>query len=154
MTNAGYVKRFKPSQGPLAPRDDEARHPDSMEREQLLRERLVLAEHERVRPGARVGHLHELEQRGDVRLVRAVGEEGLAQVEDDVRLERRHAVEDDLRVVVDGERLDVVLELAKAREHVGLGRLGLLGAQRLHGERPPLGHGPVHVEEDEDAHVA
>ncbi len=40
-------------------------------------------------PGARVGHLHQLEQRGDVGLVRAVREEGLAQVEDDVGLERR-----------------------------------------------------------------
>ena len=67
--------------------------------------------------------------------MRAVGEERLAEVEDDVGLERVDPLEDDLHVVVDGERLDLVPELAQAREHVGLGGLLLLGAQRLHAER-------------------
>ena len=123
-----------------------------MEREERLRQRLVLAEHERIRPGPRVGHLHQLEQRRDVRLVRAVREEGLAQVEDDVRLERLDPLEHALRVVVDRERLDVVLQRAQAREHVGLGGLRLLGPERTLGERLALGDRAMHVEEDEDAH--
>ena len=49
-----------------------------MKREELLRERLVLAKHQSVRSGARVGDLHELEEGGDIRLVRPIGEERLA----------------------------------------------------------------------------
>ncbi len=145
-------KALQVPQRPLARRDNETRHADAMKRQELLGESLVLAKHQRVGTGARVRHLHQLEQRGDVRLVRPVREEGLAQVEDDVRLEHFDLVEDRLHGVVDGERLDLVSEFAQAVEHVGFRGLLFLASKRAHTEGLVRPDRAVHVEEHENTH--
>ena len=113
---------------------------------------LSLQKHQRLGPRARIGHLHELEQGGDIGLVRAIGEEGLAKIEDDVRFESLDTLERELYVVEDSQRLDLVAQLAQAGEDVGLRRFLLFVAQRMNAEGLVGADPAVHVEEDENAH--
>ena len=67
----------------------EERRLDSVEREDLLGERLVLGEVHRVRSGPRVVEVEELQVGRDVHVLRVVAGVGLGQVEDEVRVELR-----------------------------------------------------------------
>src|SRR5580658_3334914 len=145
-------KATEAAQRTLSWRHEEARNPDAMEGEELLRKSLVLAEHQRVGASAGVRDSHQLEQRRYVRLVRPIGQERLAKIEDEIRLEELDLVEDGLHFVEDGQRLHVVPELAQAREHVGFHRLALFRPKGAKAEGLARTDGTVHVEEDEDLH--
>ena len=64
---------------------------DAVEREDLLRDALVLREHQAVAAGAGKRLADELEIRGDVVVGGVVAAERLAEIEDDVAIELRRA---------------------------------------------------------------
>ena len=68
--------------------------PDAVEGEDLLGERLVLRQVERVGPGARVGASEQVEVRGDVHVLGVVAGVGLGQVEEQVGIGRASAMSD------------------------------------------------------------
>ena len=93
---------------------------------------------------AGVAHLHQLQQRRNVRLVRAVGMEGLGEIEDHVRREGLQLFDDAGHVVEDGQRFHFVPQALQARQHVGFGRLVFLFLEALREKtsRPRRVRGP------------
>ena len=115
-------------------RHHELRHAYAVMREQyFLGESFVLAEQQAVGSGARVADLHQIQQRGDIGLKRAIVVKRFALIEDHVGRERPDLFDDGGDVVEDRHRHDVVPEALETLEHVGFG--GLVFLEELGGDR-------------------
>ena len=85
LTNRG-IRRLPPGLKLVGREDGEIRAEDVVVGENLLGERLVLAERQLGRASARVGEVHQVEQAGHGHVAAEVLAEHLQQVEDEVRL--------------------------------------------------------------------
>src|SRR6476620_118351 len=95
---------------------------------------LVLAQQERVRTCSRIRDTQQLQERGNVRLVRSFIEERLAEVEYHIGSIVTNLLHDGEGVVVYGQRVYVMAEIPKRTNHISFGWFICLFAQRLHGE--------------------
>ena len=120
LTNAGYLKRCKTAQRTGLVRDHESRQANAMVGQHLLGERFVFAQKKSVGSGAGVAHFHQLQQRRDVGLMRAVVMEGFGQVEDHVRRAGLELFDDRRDVVENSQRLDLVAEALETFQNTRL----------------------------------
>ncbi len=91
----------------------EVRRLDAVEAEQLLAEDLVTRDHQAGGTGAGVAEAHQVHQRGQARVQRALALEGLGEVEDELRRGLAQARQHGLDTVGDGERSDGMSALAQ-----------------------------------------
>ncbi len=121
------------------------RHAHAMIRQHLLGQRLVLAQHQAVRTSARIFHPHQLQQRGDVGLVRAIAVEGLGEIEHHLRRETLQLFHNARHVVEHRQHLHFVPQALQASQYIGFGGLAFFFLQLL--GREAFGRGAVsHVE--------
>src|SRR5687767_12738523 len=107
--------------------------------EHLLRQDLVTGENEPGGAGAGIAQTHEVEQRRDVRLQRALSSEGLGDVDDEIGSGAAERGYEWLDALVDLDRLDVV---AQAPERVR--ELTEHGVDRRLGRVPGVQKGDLH----------
>src|SRR6185436_10260689 len=86
------VDVVRPLKAPLVDRG-EVRRAEPVEREEALRDRLVLREEESRRSRSRVRKVEEIEVGGDVQILRVVAPVGLGEVEDEVGLDARERLQ-------------------------------------------------------------
>ena len=106
---------------PVARQQREARGRDAVVGQDLLRQHLVARDHHAARIAARVGQLHQLEERHHVLVVGDDALEFLEQVERDVRLPVGDRVAQVRQVVAHAEHLHFVAHRAQRRRDVVLG---------------------------------
>jgi hypothetical protein len=107
--------------GLVAPGHHEGGHGHAVVLQDLLRERLVLAQHQRAVPAARVGDAAQLEHAGDVAFEIPGPVERLDEVPDEVGLDALDQVDDLARVLVDGAQVDLVAKRLQRGHDVPFG---------------------------------
>ena len=118
---SGNSSLLGPLDLPVAREDTESRHPNSVVREDLLRQRLVAGQKKPARVASGVGGPLELQVTDDVRVEDRFAIELLEEIEHDVRLELLDRGPKRGQLVAQADHYHVVSEPAQPLAHVELG---------------------------------